>query len=380
MTPASQKRFFQQVTKLLAEFEHNANPFEDDSELISLVNKYKFDDEAIDSIRKAEEIATKKYNEFIEKRFVEKSIKFSEKITLNKLQLLSKRHQRNVSSSQKKLELVTSDCGLFSRLFISAQSRSTDLDNFFTFENHPFPPSISDNGNLRSGKNSDIVQCLREYYKGSNYQEQCTGIIFHGGDLEQLVKPTGFSKTFNDYYHNDVEQYLKIIFQRYERLDIVFDVLRRNSLTNALRKEKGSGRIQRVSGDQNLPKNWNSFLQSMENSVNLHTFLADKIRNITDGFCIATKEDGCISNFSYDFSNIAPCNHEGSATRIFVHVRDMMLSGHSKIIIRTLDYNVIAIAVSNFAKLDEISELWIWYGTKNQLEYVPFVSKLNQCK
>ena len=48
-----------------------------------------------------------------------------------------------------------------STLFLSLQSRPDfDLDNFFKYENQKEPPSLSDQGELRSGKKSDVLQCL----------------------------------------------------------------------------------------------------------------------------------------------------------------------------------------------------------------------------
>jgi len=56
---------------------------------------------------------------------------------------------------------LRSDCNLFSRLYIATQHRSGDLDEFFTHENQPCPPSLSEFGNLRLGKKSDLLACVK---------------------------------------------------------------------------------------------------------------------------------------------------------------------------------------------------------------------------
>eukprot|EP00745_Piridium_sociabile_P022185 TRINITY_DN34414_c0_g1_i9.p1 TRINITY_DN34414_c0_g1~~TRINITY_DN34414_c0_g1_i9.p1 ORF type:complete len:253 (-),score=52.80 TRINITY_DN34414_c0_g1_i9:375-1133(-) len=61
--------------------------------------------------------------------------------------------------SDKSRELKE-DVSLFSHLYIAAQSRESDLGNFFKHENHPYPPSLSDRGALRTGTKSDLLPCL----------------------------------------------------------------------------------------------------------------------------------------------------------------------------------------------------------------------------
>ena len=48
----------------------------------------------------------------------------------------------------------------FSSLYIDCQKRAGDLDNFFAHENHSFPVSISEHGNLHKSSKSDFTSCL----------------------------------------------------------------------------------------------------------------------------------------------------------------------------------------------------------------------------
>ena len=54
------------------------------------------------------------------------------------------------------------DVRLFSRMYISCQSREGELDLFFEHENHPWPPALADNNSLRQGNKSDLMRCLEE--------------------------------------------------------------------------------------------------------------------------------------------------------------------------------------------------------------------------
>ena len=57
---------------------------------------------------------------------------------------LSSDTSRAASSSKEKV--LKDNCQLFSRLFISCQTRQCDLQEFFKHENQPTPASLSDSG------------------------------------------------------------------------------------------------------------------------------------------------------------------------------------------------------------------------------------------
>lgn len=72
--------------------------------------------------------------------------------------------------------------------------------------------------------------------------------------------------------------------------------------------------------------------------------------------------ENVITSMTYDSSMIQPCNHEESDTRIYVHVKDAVSAGHRKIIIRTVDTDIVVLAVSFFAAMKRIQELYVAYG------------------
>ena len=53
-----------------------------------------------------------------------------------------------------------SDCDLFWRLHVASQFSDGNLNEFFSHENQPCPPSLSVRGKLKLGTKSDIVRCL----------------------------------------------------------------------------------------------------------------------------------------------------------------------------------------------------------------------------
>ena len=64
---------------------------------------------------------------------------------------------------------------------------------------------------------------------------------------------------------------------------------------------------------------------------------------------------------SKDTIQISPCNHEEADTRIMLHVKDAVQTGMRQIMIRTVDTDVVVIAISIVHKLN-ILTLWIAFG------------------
>ena len=47
-----------------------------------------------------------------------------------------------------------------------------------------------------------------------------------------------------------------------------------------------------------------------------------------------------------DISSLAPCSHEEIDTRMLLHVQDALQQGHKKILLRTVDMDVLVLAVA----------------------------------
>ena len=87
------------------------------------------------------------------------------------------------SKKQEKLTIAKNNVALFSRMYISCQTREGVLKNFLSHENQMSPPSLSENGHLRPAKSkSSIITCNEEGNK--IHQQECSQAdskIFDGG-------------------------------------------------------------------------------------------------------------------------------------------------------------------------------------------------------
>ena len=77
------------------------------------------------------------------------------------------------SKHKKQLAALKSDCGLFSRLYISCQTRDGDMNNFFSHENQAAPPALSTGGKIRLGVKADLLRCLESDLLEENVNIVC---------------------------------------------------------------------------------------------------------------------------------------------------------------------------------------------------------------
>lgn len=77
-----------------------------------------------------------------------------------------------------------------------------------------------------------------------------------------------------------------------------------------------------------------------------------------------------ITNSEYvDISTLAPCSHEEADTGMMVHAAQAIKCGYEKIIIRTVDSDVVILCIALYHKL-KIEELWIDFGVGNSQRLV----------
>ena len=107
------------------------------------------------------------------------------------------------------------------------------------------------------------------------------------------------------------------------------------------------------------------------NKTELFLFLVKHIKHlVTRKQIITTNGSDVVCIPPQDISNLAPSNHEEADTRMVLHLADAAKKGYNKILLRTVDTDVVVLSVAAFAKL-EIQELWIAFGTGKNFRYIP---------
>ena len=156
------------------------------------------------------------------------------------------------------------------------------------------------------------------------------------------------------------------------RIDVIFDRYF-DKTTKAARIKRGDSSRRVVNPDKQVPKVWGEFLKNTQNKETLFCLLADVITTCPSGIqVIATKHENVLSNVrsEHAISLLQPCDHEEADTRIFLHVLHASQAGHSKIMIRSTDTDVLVIATHLFQQL-AVEELWIAFGVAKNLKHIP---------
>ena len=232
-------------------------------------------------------------------------------------------------SEQRNTSLVT-------KLFLSLQSHpDADVREFFLYENQKEPPSLSTHGSLRSGKKSDILECLKVPSGCGDGVKDATVIIMDMAAVVHIVWPTA-AQTFLAYVANHLVPYLQSqISPQVTRMDAIWDNYPENNLKSITHQRRGIGPRTRIGdGQTRIPKHdWSSgFLKNTENKKELFPFLSKQIikSDMKGVLLLSTNLENVLSNRTYDVSALQPCNHAEADTTILLLLAHAAQHGHRK--------------------------------------------------
>ena len=296
----------------------------------------------------------------------------SETIPRNTLPVFSK-PGADIPKGAGKLPVLKNDRALFSRLYIASQTREGDVDEFFRHENQPIPPAFLNEGLIRTGEKRDLLDCLPTNETTLNDSPKVDPKVFDGPAVVHYLQP-GTCATYDDYANDAFVPYMVDELSKVSRVDIVWDIYQPDILKGTTRKIRGTGTRRIVHASTRIPGNWQSFLRNDENKQELFRVLATKCvhyETADEKEIYSTFEDEVLGSSNSVVSSVVnPCSHEEADTRIFVHVNEIAQRGHSKVMVRTVDTDVVIIAIAHFLDIG-LQELWITFGTGKNFRYVP---------
>ena len=369
-----QTSFFNEVKSLVTVIEEMGNPFlEQSQDLLVLDTRDILHPSVGELVRKAEELGEKQCNTFVDERLVKCEVPITDVIHKSKLVLLSHPPPKPPSKQKMQVTALKNDCNLFSCLYISCQTRSGDLETFFMHENQATPPSLSLGGKLRLGNKADLLSCLGL----EEVQSTCTlavdAKLLDGAAVIQMLN-RGTAQTFQQYSDLVFLPYISNQLTTARRVDIVWDVYIPDSLKGSTREKRGKGVRRRVAPSTQIPKNWKDFLRVDENKTELFKFLSQQAIHLpidegkviygTDGSNVHTTMANVV------LTNLSPCLHEEADTRLLLHAADTVMKGHRKLCVRTVDTDVVVIAIAMFNEINP-DELWLAFGVGSNFRYIP---------
>ena len=144
-----------------------------------------------------------------------------------------------VTKTSELASSLKTDRNLFSRLYVASQFRDGNLDELFSHENQPCPPSPSDRGKLKLDTKSDIVRCL-EY--AIEEQDDITPsvevVVLDGHAIVRMLKPAS-AIHFREYAQDVFLAYVEHQLDKAQRVDVVWDDYRSDSLKAQTRDMRG---------------------------------------------------------------------------------------------------------------------------------------------
>ena len=241
-------------------------------------------------------------------------------------------------------------------------------------ENQAYPPALSDCGNLYLSTKSDLLVCLEVLSETQSEVPVVSTVVLDGGVIVQMLKPAAAVKCFAEYASQIFIPYILSQFQNASRVDLVWDRYLEDTLKGTTRAKRGKGVRRRVVGGALIPGNWKDFLRVDSNKTELYKFLShalfdlfnheEKQLVITDGESVLSKPS------LDDLSSLSPCNHEEADSRMLLHASHAAHCGHHKVLIRTVDTDVVVLAVSVAQGLGSEYELWLAFGTSKHFRYI----------
>ena len=367
-----QVSFTQDVANCVVAFEERQNPFADETgDLIRLHTKEVLPVSVVKTVKEIEEVGSRSFESYVQNRLASRNEQILKPIKKLKLPLMNTRPP-TVSKTKNKLSALRSDCNLFSRLYVGCETRGADLDEFFRHENQTWPPSLSECGVIRKGCKSDIVSCFEEPSQSEDEPSSVNVILLDAAVIVNMLRPGEGAKTFGDYAEKTFSPYVKSQLTRAPRVDLVWDVYKSNSLKAHTRQTRGSGTTTRVARNTPLPRQWQKFLRSDENKTQLFSFLADEVLtlNINLGTVVTTCGSEARSNkVNISLDRVSPCSHEEADTRLILHVFSAIESGKSRLLVKTVDSDVLVLCIATASKHPSV-KLWVEYGTGKNLRFV----------
>ena len=290
---------------------------------------------------------------------------------MNKLSIMEIKEKS--ASNSSRLAIMKDEKNKVTQLLLAANcGRKLDKD-VFSHASSQYPPAICQKGKMFQGTKADIVPLLEAEVPGR--RETCPPVdsqVLDGPAMIHRLAPRT-SVTLYEYIHKKVITYLLGLLVYVNRLDVVWDVYRPDSLKKFVRVCHGSGIPRKVFLEMKMPTNFAGFLRVDSNKQVLFELIALELKKLQlpEGKIIYSSFKDDIVCSPAAMVTMEKCSQEEADTRIFVHVADQVAHGSKRVLVCTSDSDVVVIAVSVFHKIHGIVNLWIAYGSYPNLRYNP---------
>ena len=374
MFPKLQRDFKNNVNALVDAIEKLGNPWMEKSGLLYELNEsIVMPDVVVQNIRSMRQSGEVQFQAILDLRINSQVEAYTDTISRNNLMLFRKaldskvptQTVKAVVSERKKQQARVVDIITAHQAgrCITALSRESSCN----------PPSLTKDGHMHHGNKADIVDCITTDKHKHRNRPNATCTIIDGTALIRKMKP-GLATTIKEYIDNILSPNILSHFSYASRVDLVFDRYFQNSVKNATRDGRGTGKRRKVGLDIKIPTNWKEFLSCAENKKELFPLVSRRLVETSQlppgKVLLMTENERCISTDDMDLEFLSPSNHEEADTRMFLHLFGAVICGHKKVLIIANDSDIVVLGVRAFALISSLDELWIAYSMGANRRYV----------
>ena len=338
----------------------------------------------------ARQLGQEKLNKFVDERLIVPEQSEKPEIPIHAPLTLHRSNAKTFASlyevvkytkDKDKQTIMKADRNVLRRLVTAYEAgRPVDLQAILKHELLPVPVSLAEmDGTLRTGTKSVLVDKLTEDVicpSTIELHESSSCLIVDGQALVVALGKPNIAVTFGDLADIYVRAVLKI-GSSYQRIDIVFDRYREESIKGGTRarRTKTPRPIRRIveGRDVPLPNNWTNFLSLPENKVDLAHFLSEELcaqapenKEIVVAGGFREQLEVRSSKTRTDLTQLI-ATHEEADTRLVLHA---VHSRYNTVVVSSRDTDVLVLLVSHFSNA-QCEHLWVISGTAKSRRYIP---------
>ena len=227
------------------------------------------------------QIGNVQFKEFVRKRIVDQVIPFHSPIKKCKIVFFNDTAKCTTITSGNKTAVIQANRNVLSKLLIisTKHEKSVDFEKALAYPLTITPLSLSNpDGTRRTTKKSKLAEVLSAFQEDKNSK---TTDIAKDADVyvvDFIAQIIVISKNLPETYEQLAISFLRSIPKDYNRVDIIADTYRNDSIKNAERNLRGtSSKIVVKSVKSKIPRNFSSFMMNNENKTQLTKIIFDFI-------------------------------------------------------------------------------------------------------
>ncbi len=335
------------------------NPFKgEQQDLVGLFTGKLATPEVEKDLLQAEALGEKAYKTFSEDKLESDlpKMKFHDKMTKLKLKTFADLSKKmKIQRGTNKEVIIKADRALFARMIIIAGNRTLKMSDVLCnlFGPLPWAPASAD-GSLRKTNKASLAKALQKNITAADVIPQLCTRTIEGMAMVQKIR--GDQKTFAEV----ADSLMSMILHEgtdSQRIDVVFDVYRHDSIKNAEREKRGSEsghEFRNIKADHKI-HHWRKFLSNSKNESLLIKFISEEWQNercrerLAVKTIFVTTKDHCyeISSVGATTVDELRSTQEEADTRMLLHAAHAAAAaGYRAVVITSEDTDVFVLSLA----------------------------------